>query len=279
MKSPLRIAILGGAAATALCFASVAAASEASTTTTPDGAQVQRIMVVRDDEGGFGGGFGGDHGPGMGRRGGDPERIAKHLRDVLQLTPAQEPALQAFLGAVHRPHDGADHQGPDHQGPDHQGLAGEHMHEHGSMPADPAARKAEMDKRMAEMKTRMADKEKKRAEEAALTTPQRLDMMVKKMAEHTAKREAAMQAHVAAIKQFYAALTPAQQKAFDALHGGMGGGMGHGRGGRMMHIGMMDGPMPPLPPLPPIPPLAMRAPMPPAPPAPPLPPEPPLPNY
>jgi len=271
MKSPLRIAILGGAAATALGFASVAAASETSTTTTTDGAQVQRIMVVRDDAGGFGGGFGGDHGPGMGHRGGDPERMAKHLRDVLQLTPAQEPALQAFLGAMHRPHDGADHQGPDHQG-----LGGERMRDHGPMPADPAARKAEMDKRMAEMKTRMADMEKKRAEEAALTTPQRLDMMVKKMAEHTAKREAAMQAHVTAIKQFYAALTPAQQKAFDALHGGMGGGMGHGRGGHMMHMGMMDGPMPPLPP---IPPLAMRAPMPPAPPAPPPPPEPPLPNY
>jgi hypothetical protein len=132
------------------------------------------------------------------------------------------------------------------------------------------------------MDQRLAEIEKMRAEEAALTTPQRLDRMVMKMAERAARRQAELQAHVAAIKQFYAALTPSQQKAFDALHGGMMGGMGgmggmgDEPGGRKMHLGLIDGPAPSLPP---IPPLAVRAPRSPAPLAPPLPPEPPLPAY
>ena len=66
-----------------------------------------------------------------------------------------------------------------------------------------------------------------------LTTPQRLDRMqahMNRMHEH-------MAAHVAAIKTFYAQLSPTQQKAFDAIapmmmhhhmmmmhHGGMHGG-------------------------------------------------------
>ena len=129
---------------------------------------------------------------------------------------------------------------------------------------------------MGEMKARIAEREKTRAEEAALTTPQRLDRMVKAMADHMARRQAEVEAHVAAIKQFYAALTPAQQKAFDALHDGMvGGGMGPGHGGRMMMpMGMGEGPTPPRPPLPPFPPLALRTP-----PLPALPPEPPLSPY
>jgi hypothetical protein len=141
-----------------------------------------------------------------------PERMARRLRDVLQLTPAQEPALQAFLAAMHPPRQG----------------------------------------------------------------PQGLDEMAKHMQDQMARRQAEMQARIAAIKQFYAALTPAQQKAFDALHGGMMGGMGRehgGWGGRHggMHMGMMDEPLPPMPPMPPR--LAMRAlpSMPPAPPAPPPP--------
>jgi Spy/CpxP family protein refolding chaperone len=124
-----------------------------------------------------------------------------------------------------------------------------------------------MDRRMAEMRSRREDMEKKRAAEAALTTPQRLDEMVKHMQDRMAKRQSEMQAHIAAIKQFYAALTPSQQKAFDALHGGMMGGMGHqrgwGRGG--MHLGMMDRPSPPMPPMPPQ--LGMRPSPPPEPPA------------
>jgi Spy/CpxP family protein refolding chaperone len=61
---------------------------------------------------------------------------------------------------------------------------------------------------------------------AKLTTPERLDRLNARMAEH----QAAFQARATAIKQFYAALSPEQQRAFDALPGLMGGGdhMGHG---------------------------------------------------
>lgn len=66
----------------------------------------------------------------------------------------------------------------------------------------------------------------------AMTTPQRLDRMLAKMAEHTAR----MRQHIEAVKTFYAALSPEQQHVFDALgrmhggHGGHGGGMMHGPG-------------------------------------------------
>jgi protein CpxP len=85
----------------------------------------------------------------------------------------------------------------------------------------------------------------------AMTTPQKLDMMQARMAEHMQR----MQQHIAAIKTFYAALSPQQQQAFDALHRmhdgmGMGGhgmhGGGHwgGHDGMMMH-GAGDGAPPP----------------------------------
>ncbi len=72
----------------------------------------------------------------------------------------------------------------------------------------------------------------RRGEMAAMTTPQRLDAKKARMAEHQARFEQ----RAAATKRFYAQLSPAQQKAFDALHagrGGHGGGRHHGRmGGR-----------------------------------------------
>jgi protein CpxP len=63
-----------------------------------------------------------------------------------------------------------------------------------------------------------------------LTTPQRLD----KMLAHMDEMRGHMAAHAEAVKRFYAQLSPAQQKAFDAMgpmmmHGGHGG-MGHGMG-------------------------------------------------
>ncbi|HEY1751639.1 MAG TPA: Spy/CpxP family protein refolding chaperone [Caulobacteraceae bacterium] len=71
----------------------------------------------------------------------------------------------------------------------------------------------------------------------AMTTPQRLDAMLAR-ADRMHER---MVAHVAAVKQFYAQLTPSQQRAFDAMHmgHGMGGhGMrGHGMGGHEMGPG------------------------------------------
>lgn len=132
----------------------------------------------------------GERGPGKGwgmRRHRDPEAHAKHLRDVLQLRPDQEPALQAFLTAMAPP----------------EGK-GEKMRE---------GRKA-MD---------------------GLTTPERLDRQAARMAEH----QAAFARRAEATKRFYGALTPAQQKAFDAMHPGRGGKMGRGMGGGMgrMHGG------------------------------------------
>lgn len=81
-----------------------------------------------------------------------------------------------------------------------------------------------------------------RDEMAGLTTPQRLDRMQARMDEHRAMFDR----HAAAVKRFYAQLTPAQQKAFDAMpmmghmdhggghdggHRGKGPGMGHGKQG------------------------------------------------
>ena len=70
----------------------------------------------------------------------------------------------------------------------------------------------------------------------AQTTPERLEQM--------AKREEAMRAarekHRQALAKFYAALSPDQQKVFDALHrlkGGGHGGPGHGPGRMMMMHG------------------------------------------
>ena len=71
---------------------------------------------------------------------------------------------------------------------------------------------------------------------AALTTPQRLDRMAARMAEH----QAAFQRKAAAIRSFYATLSPEQQRAFDAMHdlmdhghhdGGFGGPGHQGPGG------------------------------------------------
>ena len=52
-----------------------------------------------------------------------------------------------------------------------------------------------------------------------MTTPERLD----RQAAHMAGMAAAFQKHAAATKAFYAALSPSQQKAFDALGPEMGG--------------------------------------------------------
>ena len=51
---------------------------------------------------------------------------------------------------------------------------------------------------------------------------------------------AAMVDHIAAVKRFYGQLTPSQQKAFDAMHEGHGGGMGHRMGAHGM-MGHMPG--------------------------------------
>jgi hypothetical protein len=73
-----------------------------------------------------------------------------------------------------------------------------------------------------------------------LTTPERLDRMAARMAD----RQARFQRHAEAVKTFYAALSPTQQRTFDALaalHGMRGG---HGGPGPMMRHGMAPHPGP-----------------------------------
>jgi protein CpxP len=84
--------------------------------------------------------------------------------------------------------------------------------------------------------------EAKDAKAAPLTTPERLDKMAAFMAKHTAERQAEFQHRADAIKRFYAALSPEQQRAFDALHamrgemhGGERGPGGHPGGGGGEH--------------------------------------------
>ena len=78
----------------------------------------------------------------------------------------------------------------------------------------------------------------------AMTTPERLDRMAARMNEMQTR----FQQHAAAVKTFYAALSPAQKKAFDAMPQGMGMhgrmGMKH-QGGMMMRHGPDGGPPPP----------------------------------
>ncbi len=96
---------------------------------------------------------------------------------------------------------------------------------------------------VAAMQPSTAEQGRGREAMRGLTTPQRLDRMQARMAE----RETRFRRQSEAIRRFYAQLTPAQQKAFDALPmmGHMAGrrgmdGMGGMHGGR----GMMHGPGP-----------------------------------
>jgi protein CpxP len=57
-----------------------------------------------------------------------------------------------------------------------------------------------------------------RKEMEKLTTPERMEKMMERSKEHQAK----MQERLAALKTFYAALTPEQQKVFDDSHAHMG---------------------------------------------------------
>jgi hypothetical protein len=86
------------------------------------------------------------------------------------------------------------------------------------------------------MKPPAGEREHMRREEGGpeLTTPQRLERAQAKMVEHEAK----FRARAEAIRRFYAQLSPAQQKAFDALHEGLG----HSMGGRHGFHGGMHGP-------------------------------------
>ena len=70
------------------------------------------------------------------------------------------------------------------------------------------------------------------AELAKLTTPERIDKMHALRVQHHTEMSAAMDQREAAVKTFYAVLTPEQQKVFDAEHARMGARRGHfGHGG------------------------------------------------
>ena len=74
---------------------------------------------------------------------------------------------------------------------------------------------------------------------AGKPTPEVLDAMIAKAREHVAKLEQ----HAAAVKTFYAALSPAQQKAFDVMaRSHMHGMMRHGPMGGPPMGGMMSHP-------------------------------------
>ena len=67
-----------------------------------------------------------------------------------------------------------------------------------------------------------------RASFAALPAPQRMERMVERQKQRTAR----MEARQAALNNFYAVLTPEQKKVFDSqpMHGGFGKGRSHGGG-------------------------------------------------
>ena len=132
----------------------------------------------------------------------------------------------------------------DHAGPDHEAFR-EHMqarrqerlqtlHDALSLRADQeSAWQAYVDG-MRPPEGREGRERVARAEGSApMTTPERIDRMMQRMSE----RQAAFSRRAEDIKHFYAALSPAQQRTFDALSrmrmGGMGGGhggFGHGGG-------------------------------------------------
>lgn len=78
----------------------------------------------------------------------------------------------------------------------------------------------------------------RRAEFAKLTAPQRMEKMIERQKERTAK----MESRLAAIKTFYAVLTPEQQKVFDqkAMRGHRFHRGGHGHGGHRGHGAMQS---------------------------------------
>lgn len=82
-----------------------------------------------------------------------------------------------------------------------------------------------------------------RAEFAKLTTPERIDKMRALRTQRMTERAAAMDKRGEAVKTFYAALSPEQQKTFDAEHLKMVQGKGNGQGqrhGRGHHDGGMS---------------------------------------
>ncbi|WP_374348610.1 Spy/CpxP family protein refolding chaperone [Phenylobacterium sp.] len=109
------------------------------------------VAIAQPPPGGMGEAHG--HGPMGGMPGMDPakrgERMAGHLRDVLQLTPAQEPALQAFIAAMKPPEGGLEKMRGERE--KMAGLTTPQRLD--AMQAHRAEREAAMDKRMQAIRT------------------------------------------------------------------------------------------------------------------------------
>lgn len=124
-------------------------------------------------------------------------RRTQRLHDLLQIRPDQDGAFRTFMTALE--------QARPQRGPRRDGQPGRRR--------DPGA-----------------------PAEVPLTTPERLDRMNQRMAERTAERRQRLQKTTAAVKAFYAVLSPEQRRAFDGLpvmRGGERGGRhwgGHGGG-------------------------------------------------
>lgn len=141
---------------------------------------------------------------------------------------------------------------------------GDGMMGHGGMHGDPAKMEQMHAKHLADLKAKLkitasqeaawktftdamkppADMGKRpdRAELDKLSTPERLDKMQALHKERMAVMDTAMEKRNAATKAFYAALSPEQQKTFDAEHAKMGS---HGDGERhRMHGDMGAKPAP-----------------------------------
>ena len=130
---------------------------------------------------------------------------------------------------------------------------------------DPAKMEAYLARRQADMKAKLritpaqegawtaftaamqppADKDARpasgqRAELDKLTTPQRIDKMREIRTQRMTAMTALMDKRGDAAKAFYAALSPEQQKVFDAEHTMRGGRDGHGGGGHHGGMGGME---------------------------------------
>jgi hypothetical protein len=129
----------------------------------------------------------------------------KALHDVLGIRPDQEAAFQAYAAALHPAHS--------------PGAAGWREPDAGGMAARPVT--------------------------PPMTAPERVDAMLKRQDERSARMHEALQHRADATRSFYAALSPAQQRAMDALpelagRDRMGRGGWGGRGGDGKHGPMMD---------------------------------------
>ena len=131
------------------------------------------------------------------------EHIAAHvkmLHDALNIRPDQESAFNAVVAAMH-PHEGDMGAGDHPMDGDHDAMGADH------------------------------------AAMANMTTPERLDMMARKMDERAARMHQHMQQVIGSVKSLYAVLSPEQRKTFDALARLHEMGKGHEHGMGEGHMG------------------------------------------